>query len=202
LKLNFEQRSRWEKKARLQREALPDVIATNNHDSVKKTADHAEIETSTKEAETLNREEKTEKGSKKKSSKRKMTNSKPKKSKKKKNGKVRKDPSKPKRPISAYLFFAQQSRPKIKEKYPDLKGLEITRQVGQAWSEATPEEKAPFMELENKSKDEYRKGMEKWRRNQNLYSNNDYDDEESCIEIQDDENGDESHHSVDTEKKC
>lgn len=84
MKLNFEQRARWEKKARLQREALPDVIATNNHDSVKKTADHAEIETSTKEAETLNKEEKTEKGSKKKSSKRKMTNSKTKKSKKKK----------------------------------------------------------------------------------------------------------------------
>ena len=47
--------------------------------------------------------------------------------------KVDKGPKKPKRPLSAYLCYAQEKRIEIKKENPELKMTEITKLLGTAW---------------------------------------------------------------------
>ncbi len=101
--------------------------------------------------------------------------------------KLPKDPRKPKRPITAYLFFAQQMRPKIKEKNPEMKGLDITRKVGVSWNETSMAEKEPYLKLEADSRKEYKEAMMTWRKNQITYAATEHsaDDEKEVQDVKD-----------------
>merc|ERR1711962_983155 len=49
--------------------------------------------------------------------------------------KKKKDPNAPKRPTSAYFFFAGDVRPGIREENPDMKITEVAKLIGAQWRE-------------------------------------------------------------------
>lgn len=76
---------------------------------------------------------------------------------------AKKDPSAPKRPMSAFLFFSQHKRRLIKEANPGMRNTEISRTLGQMWREASDEERAPHIEREAKEREKYKLEIAKWR---------------------------------------
>jgi len=58
--------------------------------------------------------------------------------------KRKRDPNAPKKPISAYLLFCQVERAAIKLKHPGIKGSELTKKVGEAWTTLSDEAKSKF----------------------------------------------------------
>ena len=66
-----------------------------------------------------------------------------------------KDPNKPKGPLSAYILFGQDVRPKIKEKFPNLKQTEVMSKIGVLWKEIDEDEKDEYTARAKVSKDEY-----------------------------------------------
>ena len=49
----------------------------------------------------------------------------------------KKDPAAPKRGCSAYIFFCKDKRAEVKEANPDMKGTEVTKELGRIWREET-----------------------------------------------------------------
>jgi hypothetical protein len=58
--------------------------------------------------------------------------------------KAKKDASKPKRALSAYMFFVQDWRERIKAENPDAGFGDIGRLLGAKWKEMTDSEKKPY----------------------------------------------------------
>ncbi len=77
---------------------------------------------------------------------------------------AKKDPTAPKRPMSAFLYYSQVKRSSIKEKYKGMKNTEISRVLGQMWKNASQEERAPFISREKEERDKYKVKMAKWRK--------------------------------------
>ncbi|GAA5809739.1 hypothetical protein MFLAVUS_003152 [Mucor flavus] len=67
---------------------------------------------------------------------------KPEEDKKKRRGK--KDPSTPKRGLSAYMFFSQDQRSTVKEESPDATFGQIGKLLGEKWKAMTDEQKKPY----------------------------------------------------------
>ncbi|KAH6911927.1 high mobility group box domain-containing protein [Coprinopsis sp. MPI-PUGE-AT-0042] len=63
-----------------------------------------------------------------------------------------KDPNKPKRPLSAYMYFSQDWRERIKTENPEAGFGEVGKLLGAKWKELDEEEKKPYVELANKDK--------------------------------------------------
>ncbi|TMW59463.1 hypothetical protein Poli38472_004532 [Pythium oligandrum] len=78
------------------------------------------------------------------------------------NKRAKKHPEAPKRASSAFLFYSQVMRPRIKADHPDMKNTEISKQLGEAWGKATEAQKAPFIEKEKEDRDRYKREMEEW----------------------------------------
>lgn len=74
-------------------------------------------------------------------------------------GRPRKTPAKapgtPKRPLNAYLLFANQYRPQLRAQYPQLPITEVTRQMGAQWRGMGPEQKRPFEEQALRERERY-----------------------------------------------
>jgi len=79
---------------------------------------------------------------------------KPKPKKKAKKGKKEKSEG-PKRPPSAYMFFAQKMRPVLKDENSDANFAQIGRLLGDKWKELSAEEKKPFEALNKEAKAKY-----------------------------------------------
>ncbi|KIL64601.1 hypothetical protein M378DRAFT_77996 [Amanita muscaria Koide BX008] len=60
--------------------------------------------------------------------------------------KGKKDPKAPKRPLSAYMFFSQDWRERIKTENPDAGFGEVGKLLGAKWKELDDEEKKPYVE--------------------------------------------------------
>ena len=60
------------------------------------------------------------------------------------NVKVKKDPHLPKKAKSAYVWFAEETRPRLKTQFPDSKPTAISKLMGDQWNIMTQEEKAPY----------------------------------------------------------
>lgn len=56
-------------------------------------------------------------------------------------GKAKKDPKAPKRALSAYMFFSQDWRERVKAENPDAGFGEIGKLLGARWKELSDEEK-------------------------------------------------------------
>jgi hypothetical protein len=76
---------------------------------------------------------------------------------------AKKDPSAPKRPMSAFLYFSQGKRGKLKQENPALKNTEISRLLGELWRSATDEEKDPFIQQERAQREIYKVNMAEWK---------------------------------------
>jgi high mobility group protein B3 len=77
--------------------------------------------------------------------------------------KTKKDPSAPKRPMSAFLYFSQGRRQAIKDQNPDIVNTEVSRVLGVQWRNATDEEKEPFIRKEREEREIYKVAIASWR---------------------------------------
>ena len=80
----------------------------------------------------------------------------------------KKDPTAPKRPMSAFLMYAQTKRRELQKENPNIPNADISRLLGEHWRNATPEVKAPFIEREEVERIDYRAKMERWKCDQKL----------------------------------
>mmetsp|Transcript_7210 Transcript_7210/g.10329 ORF Transcript_7210/g.10329 Transcript_7210/m.10329 type:complete len:421 (-) Transcript_7210:305-1567(-) len=78
----------------------------------------------------------------------------------------KKDPSAPKRPMSAFLFFSQDKRRKIKEENGGIRNTEVSRVLGEMWKNASDEERKPHIEREARERAKYKTEMATWRKNE------------------------------------
>jgi hypothetical protein len=86
------------------------------------------------------------------------------KSKSPKKGK-KKDPNAPKKALSAYMFFAQANRDKVKKENPDATFGELGKHLGKLWSKASKSDKAKYEAKANKDKERYEKEKAKYDKN-------------------------------------
>ncbi|KAI8095259.1 high mobility group box domain-containing protein [Thamnidium elegans] len=63
----------------------------------------------------------------------------------KKKRRSKKDPSTPKRGLSAYMFFSQDQRSTVKEESPDATFGQIGKLLGEKWKSMTDEQKKPYV---------------------------------------------------------
>lgn len=67
----------------------------------------------------------------------------------------KKERTKPKRITSSYMFFCQKERDTIKNECPNMNAKEITSELGRRWKTLTDEQKAPYIEKQDKDKARY-----------------------------------------------
>eukprot|EP00531_Pseudo-nitzschia_arenysensis_P019281 CAMPEP_0116124394 /NCGR_PEP_ID=MMETSP0329-20121206/5258_1 /TAXON_ID=697910 /ORGANISM="Pseudo-nitzschia arenysensis, Strain B593" /LENGTH=326 /DNA_ID=CAMNT_0003618373 /DNA_START=196 /DNA_END=1173 /DNA_ORIENTATION=- len=75
----------------------------------------------------------------------------------------KKDPSAPKRPMSAFLHFTKGRRSRIKNENPGMKNTEVSKVLGNLWRESTDEERKPYIEKEKVERGKYKIAMSKWK---------------------------------------
>ena len=51
---------------------------------------------------------------------------------------------KPKKCLSAYMIFVRETRQKVTHEYPDMKVLDVMKEVGRRWQSIDPNEKSSF----------------------------------------------------------
>ncbi|GJE99148.1 high mobility group box domain-containing protein [Phanerochaete sordida] len=68
-------------------------------------------------------------------------------------GKAKKDKNAPKRALSAYMFFSQDWRERVKAENPDASFGEIGKLLGTKWKELDDEEKKPYAEQAARDKE-------------------------------------------------
>lgn len=70
-----------------------------------------------------------------------------------------KDPNQPKRALSAFFWFCNDERPKVKETMPDSSVGEVAKELGRRWNECTDDQKSKYEALAAKDKARYEKEM-------------------------------------------
>ncbi|KAG2185786.1 hypothetical protein INT43_002223 [Umbelopsis isabellina] len=70
---------------------------------------------------------------------------------------AKKDPNAPKRGLSAYMFFSQELRQKVKEDNPEASFGQIGKILGDKWKEMDDSDKAPFAAKAEADKKRYEK---------------------------------------------
>jgi hypothetical protein len=74
----------------------------------------------------------------------------------------KRDPTMPKRPPSAYLFYQNEVRGQVKQAYPDRPHHEILGYISQQWNGMTEEEKRPYDQKQKAAKATYDEQMAEW----------------------------------------
>ena len=77
---------------------------------------------------------------------------------------AKKDPSAPKRPMSAFLYFSQGKRTLLKKEHPEMKNTEVSRLLGEMWRNAHESEKRPHIEKEKAEREKYKVAIAEWRK--------------------------------------
>jgi len=86
-----------------------------------------------------------------------MANYKPPKGEKGKKRKRVKDPNAPKRALSAFFWFCNDERPRVKETMQDSTVGEVAKELGRRWNECTDDQKSKYEALAAKDKARYEK---------------------------------------------
>lgn len=71
--------------------------------------------------------------------------------------KQQKDPNAPKRPLSAFLWFSSDERPKAKATMADPTLGNVAKELGRRWAEISDHDKAKYTGLAAKDKARYEK---------------------------------------------
>ncbi|KXS19850.1 high mobility group box, partial [Gonapodya prolifera JEL478] len=69
----------------------------------------------------------------------------------------KKDPDAPKRPLTAYMLFAQEKRPEVKAANPDATFGEMGKLIGAEWKKLDDSEKKKYQDRSNSAKAQYDK---------------------------------------------
>lgn len=80
----------------------------------------------------------------------------------------RKDPDKPKRPMSAFLAYSNSKRAGLKRNDATLTNADISRVLAKAWKEADVEDKKVYIDEEFILRQKYKQLSEEWRRKAEL----------------------------------
>ena len=80
--------------------------------------------------------------------------------------KPKRDPNKPKRPVSSYILFCNDLREEIKSKYPNLSFGEINKTLGKKWKEY--EDKQKYIELAETHKMKYQEEIDEYNKQNGL----------------------------------
>ena len=70
---------------------------------------------------------------------------------------------KPGRPMTAYLFFSQELRPKLKKQFPHYAGMTITKELGKMWSRLGRAGKRKYKQLELDARGQYEREVKRWK---------------------------------------
>lgn len=79
------------------------------------------------------------------------------------NTRAKKPEDAPKRAMSAFLLFSQNMRPEVRQRFPNLKNMELSQLLAQMWKDASEEVKRPYAERESKEREKYHEEMAKWK---------------------------------------
>jgi len=82
--------------------------------------------------------------------------------KKRKTAKSKKDPNEPKKAKSAYMFFGDDERKKIKESDPNMQFGDVNKLIGERWKELSDEDKKPYQEKYAEAKSAADKAKADW----------------------------------------
>jgi hypothetical protein len=80
------------------------------------------------------------------------------------NKRTPKDPSAPKRPMSAFLAFSNKRRAALKRQHPDATNSDLSKMLSKTWKEAPQELKSKYMEEEAGLRAKYKVAMAAWRK--------------------------------------
>ncbi|KAJ1525784.1 hypothetical protein ONE63_008988 [Megalurothrips usitatus] len=84
-----------------------------------------------------------------------------------KRGKKRKqikDPNAPKRSLSAFFWFCNDERGKVKAANPEMTVGEIAKELGRRWSDISPELKSKYEQMAEKDKARYERDMTAYKK--------------------------------------
>jgi len=73
-----------------------------------------------------------------------------------------KDPDKPKRAKTSYLYFCEEMRPRVKEDNPDLKLGGTMKVLGKMWAEVSEGDKKKYRELYEEDKKRYEEEIDEY----------------------------------------
>ena len=71
--------------------------------------------------------------------------------------KAKKDPNAPKRPLSAFMFFSNDNRDKVKQENEGCSFGEVGKYLGEAWAKASAADKKKYQDMADKDKARYEK---------------------------------------------
>ena len=80
------------------------------------------------------------------------------------NKRTPKDPSAPKRPMSAFLAFSNKRRAALKRNHPDATNADLSKMLSKTWKEAEPSLRQKYMDEEAELRANYKVEMAKWRK--------------------------------------
>tara|TARA_B100000674_G_C37879030_1_gene933385 strand:+ start:1044 stop:1472 length:429 start_codon:yes stop_codon:yes gene_type:complete len=79
--------------------------------------------------------------------------------------KAKKDPNKPKKAKTSYMFFTNEKRKDVQDKYPELKMGDISKKLGELWKEISEEDKEKYRELSDHDRNRYEEELEQYHNN-------------------------------------
>ena len=74
-----------------------------------------------------------------------------------------KDPSAPKRPLSAFLAYSNTRRKALKQQYPDATNADLSKMLAKMWKEAPTDFRQEFIDEAAKKSEAYKVEMAEWR---------------------------------------
>ena len=80
------------------------------------------------------------------------------------NKRTPKDPSAPKRPMSAFLAYSNKRRAALKRQHPDATNADLSKMLSKTWKELSMDLKSKYMEEEAELRAKYKVEMAKWRK--------------------------------------
>jgi ABC-type transporter MlaC component len=97
--------------------------------------------------------------------------------------KKKKDPNAPKRGMTAFMYFSNEMRPKVKAENPDLSFGDMGKKLGEMFRGLTPEEKRKYEKKAEDDKDRYKKEQADYAAKQKedadgVHDNDDDDDDD------------------------
>mmetsp|Transcript_20285 Transcript_20285/g.29978 ORF Transcript_20285/g.29978 Transcript_20285/m.29978 type:complete len:93 (+) Transcript_20285:96-374(+) len=70
---------------------------------------------------------------------------------------------KPKRGLSAFMFFSNELRPKLLKENPEMKFGEVGKAIGAKWRELSDKEKEPYAKKAEEDKKRYTEEMKDYK---------------------------------------
>lgn len=98
-----------------------------------------------------------------------------------------KDPNAPKRALSAFFWFCNDERPKVKSINPEYGVGDVAKQLGRQWSEVKPDVKRKYEAMAERDKARYEKEMTAYKKRGGGKAPAQQDDDDDDDDDEDDE---------------